>query len=181
MSRDTVRGVDLLNRSGINRGSVLLLVASALLLGGCDTMSYQYGRAQERIAQLYGSDDDQAVENSATPPVQVAPQPAIVTATGYAPISPQPGATAGQRALNAMRASKLRAYQELTAIVHGQYLFGTTRVNDMVLQNDQFDAAVGGIIRGARVVKSYPVQDDTYATILELDLRDVQRAYIDMQ
>ena len=48
-------------------------------------------------------------------------------------------------------------------------------------QNDQFNAAVGGVIRGARVVKSYPVQRDTYATILELDLRDVQRAYVEMR
>lgn len=160
--------------TGWRLGAVWLLCAA---LAGCDTMGYQFGRAQERIATLYGSNS----EGSATPPAQVDPTPKIVTATGYAPISPQPGATAGQRALNAMRASKLRAYQELAAIVHGQYLFGTTQVKEMVLQNDQFDAAVGGIIRGARVVKSYPVQDDTYATILELDLREVQRAYIDMQ
>ncbi len=108
-------------------------------------------------------------------------QPKIVTATGYAPISLQPGKTQGQKVLLAMRASKLRAYQELAAIVHGQYLFGTTQVSDMVIGNDRFNAAVGGVVRGARVVKSYPIQEDTYATILELDLREVQRAYIDMQ
>lgn len=80
--------------------------------------------------------------------------------------------------LMAMRASKLRAYQELAGIIHGQYLYGTTRVEDMVLQNDSFKTAVAGIVRGARVVKSYPVQDDTYATVLEVDLNQVQRAWV---
>ena len=53
-----------------------------------------------------------------------------------------------------------------------------TSVEDMVLQNDQFKSAVSGIVRGARVVKSYPVQEDTYATTLEVDLNQVQRAWI---
>lgn len=105
--------------------------------------------------------------------------PERVTATGYAPISLQPGQTEQHRVLLAMRASKLRAYQELAAVVHGQYLYGTTQVNDMIMQNDRFRAAVAGIVRGARVVKTYPVQDDTYATTLELDLNQVQRAWVE--
>lgn len=107
-----------------------------------------------------------------------APEPNIVSVTGYAPISLQPGQTEQHRMLMAMRASKLRAYQELATVVHGQYLYGTTQVNDMVLQNDRFRAAVAGIVRGARVVKTFPVQDDTYATTLELDLNQVQRAWV---
>lgn len=103
----------------------------------------------------------------------------LVTVTGYAPISLQPGQTEQQRMLMAMRASKLRAYQELAAVVHGQYIYGTTQVSDLVVQNDRFRAAVAGIVRGARVVKTYPVQDDTYATTLELDLSQVQRAWIE--
>ena len=190
---------------------VRVLAACGLLLSGCETLGYHYDRAQQRVADSLGSVGDEpapVTRRSAPAPnpsveaqlgepqaapakprekleagqvVRVLPEARLVTATGYAPISAQPGATPGQRMLNAMRASKLRAYQELAAMVHGQYLFGTTRVRDMVLASDQFDSAVGGIVRGARVVKSYPVQDDIYATILELDLRDVQRAYIDMQ
>ena len=79
----------------------------------------------------------------------------------------------------AMRASKLRAYQELVGVVHGQYIYGTTTVQDMVMQQDSFKAAVAGFVRGARVVKSYPVQDDTYATILEVDMSQLQRAWIE--
>ncbi|WP_421870039.1 LPP20 family lipoprotein [Motiliproteus sp.] len=151
------------------RASLGLLIV--LLLGGCDTMKYYYNQAQ--------NNRQEEAEYSSVP--QIDPSPRIISATGYAPISLQPGQTREQKMLMAMRASKLRAYQELTAIVHGQHLFGTNQVRDMVVQNDQFNAAVGGIIRGARVVKSYPIQKDTYATILELDIRDVQRAYIDMQ
>lgn len=101
-----------------------------------------------------------------------------VQATGYAPISLQPGKTDDQKQLNAMRVSKLRAYQELAAIVNGQYLYGTTTVESMILQNDEFKTAVAGVVRGARVVKSFPVQEDVYATILEVDLNQVDRAWV---
>ncbi|MEH6822981.1 MAG: LPP20 family lipoprotein [Motiliproteus sp.] len=146
-----------------------LTLGAVVMLSGCDTLGYYYSQIESKQQPSY-----QRV-------LEVEQQPRIVTATGYAPISLQPGQTQDQKVLMAMRASKLQAYQELAAIVHGQQLFGTSQVREMVMQNDQFNAAVGGVIRGARVVKTYPVQRDAYATILELDLRDVQRAYIDMQ
>ncbi|MCJ8300174.1 MAG: hypothetical protein MJK13_14730 [Pseudomonadales bacterium] len=99
-------------------------------------------------------------------------------ATGYAPISIQPGKTRGEKVINAIRASKLRAYQELAAMVHGQYISSTSTVRDMVLVNDNFKTAVAGIIRGARVIKSYPIQDDVYATILEISSGNLQQAWI---
>ncbi len=107
-----------------------------------------------------------------------APDPVWIQATGYAPISLQPGETRQQKVVMAMRASKLRAYQELVGVVHGQYIYGTTTVQDMVMQKDSFKAAVAGFVRGARVVKSYPVQDDTYATILEVDMAQLQQAWV---
>ena len=110
---------------------------------------------------------------------QPAPDPIWVQATGYAPISLQPGETRQQKVVMAMRASKLRAYQELVGVVHGQDIYGTTTVEDMVMQRDSFKAAVAGFVRGARVVKSYPVQDDTYATILEVDMAQLQRAWVE--
>ncbi len=153
------------------RGPMLMLTVLVMLLTGCDTVRYEYQQAQKKLKM--------PAETSAG--VEVAAQPRLVTATGYAPVSIQAGATRNHKILNAMRASKLQAYKELAAIVHGQYLFGTTRIQDMALQNDQFNTAVGGIIRGARVVKTFPIQEDTYATILELDLNDVQRAFVSSQ
>jgi hypothetical protein len=48
----------------------------------------------------------------------------------------------------------------------------------MTLVNDDFKTAVAGVVRGARVVKSYPIQDDVYATILELKGNQLQQAWI---
>lgn len=147
--------------------SSLLLYCSIIMLSGCETAL----ESSKEIAQ--------ALPDINFPPsAEKNPTPNWVRATGYAPISLQPGKTYQHKVLMAMRASKLRAYQELAAVVHGQYLFGTTRVKDMVLQNDQFKTAVAGIVRGAQVVKTFPVQKDTYATTLEVDLNRVQRAWV---
>lgn len=145
----------------------LLLVVCIVVLSGCETVS----RSLVDIAEAL-PDAPKSMET-----VQ-AKAPEWVRATGYAPVSLQPGLTKEHKMIQAMRASKLRAYQELTAIVHGQYLFGTTAVRDMVVQNDQFKTAVSGIVRGARMVKSYPVQDDVYATVLEVDINQLQRAWV---
>lgn len=144
---------------------VSAIAALVIGLSGCETMS-------ETIKEAAA-----AVPNN---PKVVAPlEPKMVRATGYAPISLQPGRTREQKMIVAMRASKLRAYQELAAIVHGQYLFGTTRVQDMVIQSDSFKTAVAGIVRGAQVIKTFPLQNDTYATTLAVDLNQVQRAWVD--
>ncbi len=147
--------------------SALWLLA-VMSLTGCDTIHYEYERAKSGIQSLSQSEQT-ALANAPSRMVQ---------ATGYAPISLQPGQSRSQQIINAIKASKLQAYKELATIVHGQYLYGTTQVSDMVVENEQFSAAVGGVIRGARVVKTYPIQEDTYATILELDLRDVQQALV---
>ncbi len=144
-----------------------LLSCLVLLLAGCETITQSVVDVAEALP------DVNFAPESAAPS-----EPNWVQATGYAPISLQPGETQQQKMLMAMRASKLRAYQELAGVVHGQYLYGTTTVQDMVVQNDEFKTAVAGIVRGARVVKTYPVQDDTYATILEVDLNQVQRAWV---
>ena len=137
--------------------SVVLACAVCLALSGCQTVTTALLPAPSKTL---ASDEN------------------WVQATGYAPISLQPGETSNHKQLNAMRVSKLRAYQELAAIVNGQYLYGTTTVESMILQNDQFKTAVAGVVRGARVVKSFPVQEDVYATILEVDLNQVERAWI---
>ncbi|WP_231517017.1 LPP20 family lipoprotein [Marinobacterium lacunae] len=151
----------------MNRLKVLPLLACLVLLAGCETVAHTFTATVDALPDV-----------KMRPRVEENAEPNWVSATGYAPISQQPGETQQQKMLNAMRASKLRAYQELAGIIHGQYLFGTTQVEDMVLQNDRFRTSVAGIVRGARVVKSYPVQDDVYATVLEVDLNRVQRAWV---
>lgn len=137
----------------------------AVLLSGCETFVESTKDIVSALPDLPPRVDDTPLE------------PDWVQVTGYAPISLQSGLNRQHKILNAIKASKLDAYRELTAVVHGQHLAGTTSVQDMILQNNSFQGAVAGIIRGARVVKSYPVQDDVYATILEVDLNQVQRAW----
>ncbi|BBB25068.1 conserved hypothetical protein [Amphritea japonica ATCC BAA-1530] len=137
----------------------------AITLGGCETFVESTKDIVSALPDLPPRVDSTPVE------------PNWAQVTGYAPISLQEGQTEQHKMLMAMKASKLDAYRELTVLVHGQYLAGTTSVKDMVLQNNQFQGAVAGIVRGARVVKSYPIQSDVYATILEVDLNQVQRAW----
>ncbi len=148
---------------------IMLVTLFAVSLAGCETFVES---TKDIVSAL--PDLPPRVDNKPLPPewVQV---------TGYAPISLQSGLNKQHKILNAIKASKLDAYRELTAVVHGQHLAGTTSVQDMVLQSNTFQGAVAGIIRGARVVKSYPIQNDVYATILEVDLNQLQRAWRNSQ
>lgn len=101
----------------------------------------------------------------------------VITATGYAPIATQQGTTEQEKILLAMRASRLEAYRELAEQVQGAYLSGETTVADMVVKSDQFRSEVSGLIRGAEVVRSYPV-GDYYATELKIDFKRLQSVYV---
>ncbi|NRQ42345.1 LPP20 family lipoprotein [Rheinheimera sp. YQF-2] len=100
----------------------------------------------------------------------------LIRAVGYAPISAQHGANAEHKMLAAMKASKLDAYRELTEIVHGQKIDAGNKLQNMVLQDEKLSASVQGVITGAKVVKTYAV-DDVYITELELDFEQVYQVY----
>lgn len=99
-------------------------------------------------------------------------------AVGYAPIDAQLGLNDSSKRIQAMKASKLDAYRELAEQVYGQKVDGNQALANLVLTDNQLKASVEGVIRGARVVKSYPVGDDTYATELELDMALVYDLYL---
>ena len=101
----------------------------------------------------------------------------VLNAIGYAPISLQPGRTEEQKSIMAMKASKLEAYRELAEQVYGQKVDAQTSVQGMVANNDTLKVRVQGLVRGAKVIKSYSV-GDTYATEVELDMKLVHDLYI---
>lgn len=101
----------------------------------------------------------------------------IISGIGYAPISLQKSEHKTQRMLMAIKASKIAAYVELAEQVYGQQVSSKTTMADMLINNQQLAASVQGLIRGAKVVKSYPV-GDTYATELQLDFKDVYEIYL---
>ena len=99
-----------------------------------------------------------------------------LTAIGYATLDAQPSKSKSQQVLMAMQASKIAAYRELAEQVYGQELSATSKVNDWMLTDDAIQASVTGIIRGAKVVKSYPAGEH-YVTELELDFSQVWALY----
>lgn len=102
----------------------------------------------------------------------------VLSAVGYAPITMQNGESDTQKMLMAMKASKLEAYRELAEQVYGQRIEGNQSVSNLVVENEMLKASVDGVIRGARVIKTYPVGEDTYATELELDMQKVYDIYL---
>lgn len=130
-----------------------LLLAMALLIGGC--------AAQDKYVQW-----------------EDVPPPTFpkLTAIGYAPLATQPAKEQSQRVLMAMQASKIVAYRELAEQVYGQKITANSSVSDWMLTDDNVKASVSGVIRGARVVKSYPAGDH-YVTELELDFAMVWQLY----
>ncbi|KXJ54310.1 MAG: flagellar biosynthesis protein FlgP [Colwellia sp. Phe_37] len=101
----------------------------------------------------------------------------VLTAIGQAPISLQKSEHKTQRMLMAINASKIAAYAELAEQVYGQNIDGKTTMSNLLIDNQQLKATVQGVIRGAKVVKSYPV-GDSYTTELSLDFKDVYDIYI---
>lgn len=102
----------------------------------------------------------------------------VLTAVGYAPIGSQRGGNDSEKNIMAMKASKLDAYRELAEQVYGQRINGKQSLANMVINNAQLQASVEGVIRGAKVVKAYPVGNDTYATELQLDMQQVYNIYL---
>lgn len=102
----------------------------------------------------------------------------ILSAVGYAPINAQLGVDESSKEIQAIKASKLDAYRELAEQVYGQKVDGDQSLSNMVLVNNELKSSVEGVIRGARVVRSYPVGQDTYATELELDMAKVYDIYL---
>ena len=100
----------------------------------------------------------------------------ILHAIGYAPISIQKSTHETQRMLMAIKASKIAAYAELAEQVYGQQIEGKVTMSDLLINDNQLKASVQGVIRGAKVVKSYPV-GNTYTTELQLNFKDVYEIY----
>ncbi|WP_299016062.1 flagellar biosynthesis protein FlgP [uncultured Photobacterium sp.] len=98
----------------------------------------------------------------------------LITAVGYASISEQRGRTIEEKRVRAMRASKIDAYRELTEQVYGMRISARAGMEDQQLGIENTDGAVDGIIRGAEVLRSYPV-GDSYVTEMQLDLRKMDR------
>lgn len=134
--------------------NIVISVASILLISACSSVYDKHVQWQ-------------AVAPEAFP---------IIHGVGSAPISLQKSTNETQRMLMAIKASKIAAYLELAEQVYGQQVNSKTTMADMLIENQQLASSVQGVIKGAKVVKSYPV-GDTYTTELQLDFKDVYEIY----
>ena len=100
----------------------------------------------------------------------------VLRATGYAVLSKQKGATMAEKQINAMRASKMEAYRELTEQLVGVYAKAHNRNTNNIEREDRLVTEVEGLVHGARVVRQYPL-GDTYCTELELDTKQIYDLY----
>ena len=92
-----------------------------------------------------------------------------ISAMGYAVVSSQPGRSANQKRLMAIRSARMAAMRDLAEQIHGLKVEGNTTVIDLMVQNDTFRGIVSGTIRGARTVRINPTGSDTYEVLLEID------------
>ena len=90
-------------------------------------------------------------------------------AVGYATMSAQMGATDDIKMLNAIKASKLEAYKELAEQVYGVMLTAENSVSQYQLQNGGLKTKVKGLVRGAKVIRTYH-ESDLYITELGLNM-----------
>lgn len=104
----------------------------------------------------------------------------VLKAVGYAPLAEQKAATEEQRMLMAMKASRLEALRELAEQVYGQKIDYKVTTQQAVMGNEKMRASLQGVIRGARVIRTYPV-GEFYVTEMELDFKLVYDLYQNSQ
>jgi len=90
-------------------------------------------------------------------------------AIGYATVDVQVGSSQDIKMLNAIKASKLEAYKELAEQVYGVMLTSENTVQEYQLQADGLKTKVKGLVRGAKVIRSYH-EADIYITELGLNM-----------
>ena len=91
-----------------------------------------------------------------------------VVGVGYAVINAQPGESAEEKRLMAIKASKLEAYKSLAEQIYGQYLESRGTLSNLKMSDEQITSRVEGLIVGARVVSIKPISIDSYETVLEI-------------
>lgn len=106
-------------------------------------------------------------------PVDAAGNPVPLRGTGYATVSIQPGRTAAQKQIIAIRAAKISAMRDLAEKIYGAQIDGASQSVQGRMQGDYVRANIEGIVRGARTVKIGLVRKDVYEVVLEVEPQDV--------
>ncbi|NKB80298.1 MAG: hypothetical protein GKS05_00085 [Nitrospirales bacterium] len=93
----------------------------------------------------------------------------VITATGLG-IPPTDTVNATHADEMAKRAARVVAYRNLLEIVQGIHVDSHTLVKNFMVENDEVNTKVQGIIKGARVVKEQKFPDASYQVTVEMGL-----------
>lgn len=88
---------------------------------------------------------------------------------GYASITAQQGKSDDIKMLNAIKASKLEAYNELAEQVYGVMLTSKNSMYKHQFKSETLKSRVSGLVRGAKVLRTYH-EGDLYITELGLNM-----------
>ena len=134
--------VDVSDKSLVNSFARYVVLGAIALFAGCATSLHPYASSSAFEDRVVG--------------------------VGYAVINAQPGESAEEKRLMAIKASKLEAYKSLAEQIYGQYLESRGTLSNLKMSDEQITSRVEGLIVGARVVSIKPISTDSYETVLEI-------------
>jgi len=139
-----------------------LFIAVLVLVFTSSCSMWPFNSKQKKVDEIVS----QVKEiNEKLPPME----PMVLRVTGYGAINPTArGLTEVQKRLLAMRASKLDAYRTLAERVYGTQIIGSSTVENLVVQNDQYRSFVDANILGAKVVYQEVMADGSFETMVEM-------------
>lgn len=104
--------------------------------------------------------------------VQQAPQPIVISATGYAAPMVSKKLSRPQIRLLTLRGSKVDAYRNLSERVYGLKLRGSSSLRSMMTAHDELQTFVDAYLMGAKVVSQRELEDGSFETIVEMALQE---------
>ncbi len=104
--------------------------------------------------------------------VQQAPQPIVISATGYAAPMVSKKLSRPQIRLLTLRGSKVDAYRNLSERVYGLKLRGSSSLRNMMAAHDELQTFVDAYLMGAKVVSQRELEDGSFETIVEMALQE---------
>ncbi len=111
-----------------------------------------------------------SVNNAQNQPSDRQYDPIVIRVSGYGTYEDPKHASFQRTRLLAMRASKLDAYRALAERIYGTVIYGSSSVEALVLQHDEFKTMVDSVIRGARVLSVSEMKGGGFETVLEVVL-----------
>lgn len=90
-------------------------------------------------------------------------------AVGFASVKVQKGKSHQEKVVNAIKVSKLHAFEELTEHIHGVLIKSNADIKENQLDKASIVSFTQGLVKGAKVKRTYHY-DDIYITELELEV-----------